>query len=163
MYQIVDEKEAIKEVQYWLVILGYGETHLVSIDGIYGAYTKQAVAHFQEKHKLNVTGVVDLETFEILKNESIKMEESEKEVFPFPIVQGDENEMIEHLHSGLNIIFSENESGHSPLTGRKYTEKTLKYVNMFLSRIGDIENGEITRKQFIRLLREGHHSLKYNL
>ncbi len=154
MYQITNRKEAIKEIQEALFKLGYGESHLVAIDGIWGENTKCAVLHFQRENDLLVTGVVDFETFTKLmerSNENIqKINPS-----PFPLKEGDVNGRVEHLHALLNILFSEHQKEHiSYLEGSLFNEKTKQFVNHFLRRIGDMPNGEITAHQFERLKKE---------
>ena len=154
MYEITNRKEAIKVIQEALFKLGYGESHLVSIDGIWGENTRCAVLHFQRENDLLVTGVVDFETFAKL------MERSNEKVqkvnmSPFPLKEGDANGRVEHLHALLNILFSEHQKEHiSYLKGSLFSEKTKQFVSRFKNRIGDTPNGEITAHQFERLQRE---------
>ena len=154
MYQINNRKEAIKEIQTALFKLGYGETHLVAIDGIWGENTRCAILHFQRENKLLVTGIVDYETFtELMKN----TQENKKMINPnpFPLKEGDENGLINQLHALLNIIMSEHQNEHIIcLGGSLFNECTKGCVNLFLARIGDEQNGEMSAHQFERLKRE---------
>ncbi len=161
MYHISNKQEPIKEVQIALFALGYGESHLVPIDGIFGENTRNAILHFQQENGLIPSGVVDYETFIQLKNKKIEVEKGAN-IFPFPLKEGDNNEKVAHLHAALNILFTENNNGNNPLTGTLFDSQTKKYVNLFLLRIGAVENGEITMAQYERLQKEGDISLLYN-
>ena len=62
MYQINNRKEAIKEIQTALFKLGYGETHLVAIDGIWGENTRCAILHFQRENIYSGTNTIYLKS-----------------------------------------------------------------------------------------------------
>ncbi|MGD9982034.1 MAG: peptidoglycan-binding protein [Hyphomonadaceae bacterium] len=58
--------EPVKEVQRWLVALGYA---IGPIDGVFGPATRRALVSFQEEHRLNITGTVDEATRTAIKTE----------------------------------------------------------------------------------------------
>ena len=62
------EKEAVFNLQRYLRNLSVREPNLpfFPIDGIYGDTTKEAVRAFQESRGLSPTGMVDLETWDLL-------------------------------------------------------------------------------------------------
>ena len=57
--------DTVVEVQKQLLMLGYLTS---SADGSFGPGTEQAVKDFQKAHKLKSTGIVDKETYALLKN-----------------------------------------------------------------------------------------------
>lgn len=59
------KNQPVKEVQTYLrkISQAYPEIPRVEPDGIYGPETAAAVAGFQERFRLPVTGAVDLETW----------------------------------------------------------------------------------------------------
>ena len=57
--------DTVVEVQKQLLMLGYLTS---SADGSFGPGTEQAVKDFQKAHKLKSTGIVDKETYAVLKN-----------------------------------------------------------------------------------------------
>lgn len=62
---IQDNREVIREIQRFLLDISYRIPSFprITIDGIYGEETKNAVRYFQELYGLPVTGIVDLLTF----------------------------------------------------------------------------------------------------
>jgi hypothetical protein len=54
-----DKGPAVKRVQEWLSLRGYG----LSIDGDFGRVTDDAVRRFQRAHRLRPTGIVNARTF----------------------------------------------------------------------------------------------------
>lgn len=69
MYELLDEKAAITEVQKFLHVISddtNAKIPRVAIDGIYGAETVSAIKIFQSEYGINPTGAVDKETFDSL-------------------------------------------------------------------------------------------------
>lgn len=67
-YRIDDEREPIKELQRYLLTLAYlhEEIPKVTIDGFYGETTREAVKVFQRMEDVEESGIVDLETWDLL-------------------------------------------------------------------------------------------------
>ena len=160
MYRIDDKREYVKEIQLALNLLGYGDSHLVPIDGVYGENTKLAVLHFQEKNQIPTTGYINYETHLTLMKQRDSI--AEENSF-FPIKMGDKNERVRQVHSGLNTVFSGNQNGQIPIEGDLFTEQTSEYVNLFLARIGEEPNGQMNYEQFERLMLESEISLLYSV
>ena len=61
----------VKNIQFMLREINLYNNILpeVIVDGIYDNQTKEAVMDFQKRHSLAPTGVVDLETFEMIVEE----------------------------------------------------------------------------------------------
>ncbi len=62
---IRDKREAIREIQSFLLKISYGVVGFphITIDGIYGKETEAAVRYFQSLYDLPITGTVDFLTF----------------------------------------------------------------------------------------------------
>lgn len=151
MYSIKNKKEPVREVQRILLTLGYGESHLVPMDGIFGENTRLALMNFQQKNALEVTGVVNYETYLVLLEEYEKALEKDKGEL-FPLVRGTKNEFVRLLHAYLNLLFSS--WGSETLTTDIFDEKTREYLAFFYARIGRREKNEISERDFLRLARE---------
>ena len=66
MYNLTDERNAIRELQRYLLEISYatdGIPHL-SIDGIYGEETRRAVLLFQSRNGLSPSGEADFATWQ---------------------------------------------------------------------------------------------------
>ncbi len=69
MYQLSDKVSAIRQVQKFLHFISDkrdSKIPRVSIDGIYGEETREAVSEFQRQNNLSVNGEVDRITFDLL-------------------------------------------------------------------------------------------------
>ena len=112
MYRIDTKAEATRQVQTYLLELFYAEEDLlhVTVDGIYGKETADAVSAFQRKHGLAVTGEVDDATFLLLfeKFEEAREERTgESELIPavvFPLQMGDSGSYVRILQSVLDEL-----------------------------------------------------------
>ena len=72
MYSLGDERAAIREIQKYLLFISDRVTDSVprvSIDGIYGEETREAVIAFQKYKGVEESGVVDYLTFTLLSEE----------------------------------------------------------------------------------------------
>ena len=65
---IQDRREVIREIQSFLLDISYRIPSFphITIDGIYGKETEDAVRYFQELYELPVTGIVDFLTLLLL-------------------------------------------------------------------------------------------------
>lgn len=93
MFRAYDKKSAIKEIQRFVYKLSdyYESIPRISIDGIYGAETRNAVTKYQEHFNLPADGIVNNKTHEsiyseylkVMKLESITDAISQNRSFPF--------------------------------------------------------------------------------
>ena len=160
MYSINNKRQSILEIQKALLLLGYGETHLVPLDGIFGEYTRDAVMHFQSENGLTVSGKVDYDTFSVLMEASNKSTAPNNTVvYPSNADKMGANEISEALRTVLLSSQAE--------WIRRDSEENIDgedgYLNLFLLRIGDTPNGRLTRGQYLRLMRERDIELYYHL
>ncbi len=112
MYDIRDKKEAVRQIQRFLISFAAAERSLplLTVDGIYGEETREAVRHFQRAQGLTETGVTDLETWQLLfaayeQNEA----NSESDLVPeaaFPLRMGDSGSTVSILQTVLEELLS---------------------------------------------------------
>ena len=133
-YRIDEKSEAVREVQSYLRTLAslYKELPLLSVDGIYGEETRDAVRLFQRMTGLTETGDTDEETFSLLYSMYLPVKEEligESELFPssaFPFRLGDSGSPVRILQSVLSEILTI----HLPTDGffGKTTEDAVRLI-----------------------------------
>ena len=97
MYKLHETEKAVEEIQTYLNFIRdrrHEEITFVSIDGIYGIETEKAVSDFQALYGLQVSGIVDYETYEMLYSVYLETETVSPLVTvsntDFPVVTGTE-------------------------------------------------------------------------
>ena len=112
---IGDTGEGVVNIQYLLAYLAqfYNEIPSVSLDGIYGEQTADAVRAFQRLFELPITGNTDLVTWDALYRtyqgfiQTIPFKYIEGRIYPYPGVPlrlGSESEVVRLLQEYLNYI-----------------------------------------------------------
>ena len=163
MYELLDKPSAIKEVQGFLFLLSDTEDASiprVAIDGIYGAETREAVREFQLINGLEATGLVDLETFDLLYSLSVTTV-TQRDSFDyvitelgFPILFGSQS--IDVLY--INLLFEEMQKHYSSIgVSRRetYFSKNSENITKELQKIFDMEiTGVVDAVFYERILRE---------
>ena len=107
--------DQVRNVQYLLAYVAqfYDQIPPISLDGIYGPSTENAVRSFQELFELPITGEVDLLTWDALYRtylgfiETIPFKYVEGRLYPYPGVPlrlGSESEVVRLLQEYLNYI-----------------------------------------------------------
>lgn len=110
-----DSGSAIRNIQYFLNYLSefYSEIPQISIDGIFGEATENAVKSFQRLFELPITGRVDLATYDTLYRtylgfiETLPFKYLDGEIYPYPGIPlrlGSESEVVRLLQEYLNYI-----------------------------------------------------------
>jgi peptidoglycan hydrolase-like protein with peptidoglycan-binding domain len=105
----------VRNIQYLLAYLAqfYDRIPPVSLDGIYGEATENAVKAFQSLFELDVTGEVDLKTWDALYRtyqgfiSTIPFKYIDGRIYPYPGVPlrlGSESEVVRLLQEYLNYI-----------------------------------------------------------
>ncbi|MBO7217606.1 MAG: peptidoglycan-binding protein [Clostridia bacterium] len=111
----------VSTVQYYLAVISYflGNIPLIPLNGVYDEVTADAVRDFQSYYGLNVTGEVDIETWDTLKEIYISVVASippsfygkRAKIYPgYFLSEGMRNDAVRDLQSYLAVI------------GRYYTE-----------------------------------------
>jgi peptidoglycan hydrolase-like protein with peptidoglycan-binding domain len=163
MYELLDKPAAIKEVQRFLLVLSDIENSTiprVSIDGIYGPETRDAVKEFQSVYGLRENGLVDLETFDLLyfhySNTVSERERAEYVITEagFPFALGSQNIDVLHIH----LLFEELSKTYTDIgTARRetYFSKNSENITKELQKIFDMEiTGVIDALFYERMLLE---------
>lgn len=137
----------VKDVQYLLSLVGQYEESIPPItpDGIYGRATAEAVRSFQQTYGLEVTGIMNEETYRVLYDvyvgilSSLPLDRFQEEAFPYPgapLVLGSESPAVSALQTYLNRISEIYPSlGTLEVTG-VYDARTQAAVSEFQRLVG---------------------------
>ena len=161
MYFIGDKKSAIKEVQRYLTYIAeyYEKMPYTQIDGIYSEETKAAVEFFQKEKKIEITGYVNDETFQLIAseyNQSQIRKQSEKDTFndiTYPLKRGDANESVVILNSLIRQLSKYYDIPSVPFFD-VYNDDTANSVKLMQKIFGFAENGVADIKLLTRMMIE---------
>ena len=134
-----------------LVLLGYGESHLVPIDGIYGENTRLAVMNFQQKKGLEITGTVNYETYLAFFDAYERLSTDEKDrcdTLSSCAVH------FKNLNSYLNLLFLNSNADRDGEDENSLVSKTTDLLKRFYTRIGQSYHDEISISVLNRLILE---------
>ena len=152
-----NEREAILNIQKYLRHLSYHDDAInpVPIDGIWESDTARAVAAFQEKNGLRVTGTVDHQTWDVLKREydkSVAQNSPTVPIFLFPRMPQDYslgigdtgflNDAVQYMLYELSSIYFFPNFEISTV----YNEKTADAVRDFQKRNSIFQSGRVDRE-----------------
>ncbi|MBQ8907796.1 MAG: peptidoglycan-binding protein [Clostridia bacterium] len=155
LIDIRDRQEAVQRIQRFLISVAYGrgENPLLTADGIYGEETREAVRIFQREEGLEVTGVVDFVTWELL---AAAFEEREREsgsdllpALAFPMQLGDSGSYISLLQAILEELTGDRLS-HDGFFGSN-TEEAVRKLE---KRYGHASTGKVDALLWRRLALE---------
>ena len=159
MYHITDEGAAIMRIQRYLISAlredGFPST---PIDGVYAEDTRAAVRRFQAISGLIETGIVDEETFSLLYERHLEIEEledTEGGAYPAEILRrGDKGEEVRRLNSFLAELFSDERTPLLLTGGDEYCGVTEESVRILQKKWNVTETGEANRSFRHRLTEE---------
>ena len=169
MYNINDRSAAIYEIQRFLLAYSQKNTlfpHL-SVDGVYGEQTREAVREFQELNSLPVTGTVDSETYERLYGEYQKIIETEESAdsvideMKYPLKLGDVGGDV----SLLNTVIRELQRYYPELPGENgdfFTRATDTSVRALQGYFLEAVSGPVSTELMKRLRSELSSRQKFN-
>ena len=155
-YRIEEERYPIRELQRYLLGLSYRHSAIppLSIDGIYGEETREAVIAFQAYARLPETGVVNYTTWTALYAAYLASIPTRPPLLPlpdFPINSGSEGHSVTVLQSFLNRLATFLTSlPPTPITGQ-YTRTTSENVKRLQKRYGMTADGEVTAELWKRI------------
>ncbi len=159
MYIQNDTAAAIRRIQDYLfeIHLYEGISYIAPRDGIYGNTTREAVREFQSRSKLPMTGIVDLVTFEALRDTARKYsEENARDTHlyspqGFPLRPGSRGADIDVLHALLRSI-AEYERDLPPVPRTSYySEETAVAIRYMQKKFQIQEDGIVSAMLFKRL------------
>ncbi len=139
---MTDRQKAIGELQQWLRNISKSTSDAPAIipDGIFSSETRIGVEEFQRERGLPVTGVVDLATWEALREADrfVNLEkELPRQVAPItnedlPLVIGEDNRFTDTLKLMLNYV-AENYGNFEFIEEKGFGAKTQKGVRLWQS------------------------------
>ena len=163
MYELMDTKSAIKEIQKFLhtvSVIVNPAVPRIAIDGIYGEETFEAVKIFQILYGIPDTGYVDLNTFDTLYfiySEAVTDKKRPDYVITnsaFPIRLGSQGSNVIAIHLYITELLSKYPDIGSVCRGSYFSEHTKSAV-MNLQRIFNLPpTGEIDSALYQRILTE---------
>lgn len=151
------ERDAIRNIQTYLRHLSYHDESIppVPIDGIWESATRDAIIEFQRNNRLDTTGTVDRETWDLLKaqyDESLAQNSPPTALSLFPrrpagvsVGLGDRGflvDTIQYLISELSRIYYI----PSPSTSGEYDRATYDAVRDFQMRNNITPTGRVDRE-----------------
>ena len=156
-----DRKNAVYEVQHYLRFLSkhIHEIPTITPDGIYGPETEEAVKAFQRLYSLPVTGEVDYDTWNLIRDTHSDVREDKEPpnpiyIFPVEIVAmklGDEYNEILILQAIIQKLASRYPNVlNVPVTG-SFDNDTELAVKQLQDIFGFENNGMVDRKTWNRL------------
>ena len=159
MYLQNDTASAIRRIQEYLseIHLYENTSYAVAPDGIYGEETKKAVKQFQIRENLSSTGIVDLLTFEMLRDTAKKYRiENSRDKYlyskdGFPISLGSHGTDVDVLHALLRAI-SEYEPDLPPIPRASYFSAETKAAVQYMQRIFLTEPDGMVNAEFFNML-----------
>lgn len=152
--QYGDSGSEISVLQYYLSFLGffYDTLPQISVDGIFGSETKNAVISFQKQFNLNTDGIVGRQTWNRIQDQydavlrSLPNEYSSYSSLLYPgyyITTGATGKVVEQLQTFINTIADNNNSVPSVLVDGIYGESTKDAVQAIQRLVGQDPTGAV--------------------
>ena len=147
--------DAVFEVQSYLRNISRldGDISPVVPDGIFATETTEAVKSFQRKYSLKETGVINYETWELIKNknsEAVFIASEPLQIVKItnedlPLVKGMDNTLVYTLHLMLNNVAGRYEN-FTPLPLQSlFDDNTEREVRRFQRVISHTESGQVDK------------------
>lgn len=150
-----DKQKAIAELQQWLRNIQKRQSDDPAIipDGVYSAETRAVVESFQRENNLPATGIVDLATWEALREADrlVTLErELPRQVTPItnndlPLKRGMNNKFTDVLKLMLNHV-AENYSNFEFVEEEGFGEVTERGVRLWQNIVLLAETGEVDKQ-----------------
>ena len=171
-YTEEEKKAHISEVQKYLRTISQANGNIPAVipTGVYDDKTEEAVRAFQREYGLPVTGTVDRETWDLLFEVYLAVQEYFTEnaaIMPFPdsaysISEGDKNYTVYILQAMLNTIAEYYSNVDSVMIDGVYGKNTASAVKNMQTVTGESNSGEVNYKTWNKLARlYNFHSMQY--
>ena len=157
-----DEALYIREVQNRLRELAFKDERipLISVDGVYGPQTTEAVRAFQEAYGLDPTGKVDKTTWDALYKAYLDITDAERPIagvvtFPDPnyvIRQGDTGDLVYAVQFMINSVSKVFANVPETLLSGVYDSGTARAVQSIQHAAGLPETGDVDKRTWDMLL-----------
>lgn len=128
-------------------------------DGIFGPETTEAVKSFQKKYELEETGIINFETWELIKSKNSEAVFAASEPIQivritnedFPLVKGMDNTLVYTLHLMLNSV-AERYDNFTPLPLQSlFDDNTEREIRRWQRVISHTESGQVDKLTWNRL------------
>lgn len=171
MNDSADEKRAIFEIQKWLRFISKFNEEIIPLnpDGIFGEETEAAVKAFQKMFNIPETGVVDINTWNLIRdthNDLKEVKSPPDPIFAFPVEMhsfkmGDDFDEVLLLQIILDKIAKRYENIPPSSLSGIYDEETMQQV-LKLQEIFNLEKtGKVDKKTWNKISKL-YSSLSYN-
>lgn len=128
-------------------------------DGIFAAETTEAVKSFQKKYELEETGIINFETWELIKSKNSEAVFAASEPVQIvriinedlPLVKGMDNTLVYTLHLMLNNV-AEQYDNFTPLPLQSlFDDNTEREIRRWQRVISHTESGQVDKLTWNRL------------
>ena len=162
MYTQNDTEAAIRRIQDYLyeIHLYEGIKYFASRNGVYTDTTARAISDFQKKQKLPITGIVDLLTFERLRDISSEYRRKSKAdsrlytEYAYPLKKGSQGNDVEVLHALLRALAEHDENFPSIPRSAYFSAETENAIRYVQKKLQAEESGAVDAIFFERLENE---------
>ena len=168
MYRIEDGIMAIREIQYYLFVIGDTQENGVNIavDGIYSEETEKAVKEFQALYGLDATGEVNKETFDKIYAEYYIITSKNGRNNRLPewneaLSLGSTGETTSLLNLTLLSLREFYKDIPQVREGGFFSRSTEDAVKFMQSLFGNPVNGAVTQELYIKILEEAKRIKEY--
>ena len=159
MYRVYDKRALTEQIQRFLIGVE-GNADAVAPTGMFDERTKKSVSNFQRKNQLEITGIVDEVTFELLYEQylSEKLNKSIREktsaFIIFPILPGSRSDGLIQIHRAMASLLDYYGQTHRIRESNYYNEETKKAINL-LRKIYLLEEAEIIDEElYFRIMND---------
>ena len=163
MYRVYDKAEAIRSVQRYLRIASNPDI-LVIPTGVYDENTRRSVSDFQSENRLEVTGEVDYETFEMLYSQYLfltrkaDINDITDSYIPFPLLPGDMDDSLMHINRSMKRILDYYGFTNRLSNSNFYSAETARAVETLRS-VYLLEKDQIIDEIFYLRMIKDHDSI----
>ncbi|MCM1023294.1 MAG: peptidoglycan-binding protein [Prevotella sp.] len=171
-YTDEEKKRHISEIQKYLRTVAQANENIPVVipTGVYDEKTAEAVRAFQKEYGLPVTGTVDRETWDLLFEVYLAVQEYFTEnaaIMPFPdsaytICEGDKNNTVYILQAMLNTVAEYYSNVNSVAIDGVYGNSTVEAVKNMQTVTGEECTGTVDYKTWNKLARlYNFHAMQY--
>ena len=161
MYELLDKSSAIKEIQKFLYVISdkvNTEVPRISIDGIYGEETENAVKTFQDLYGIIPTGIVDRITFDLLfklyNENSFSTDKSYIDENLFPVKVGSQGNHVLNIHLLMLELREKYKDIGNILKSTYFSEESKRVTQQLQKIFRYIETGVVDYQFYQRMLLE---------
>lgn len=159
MYRVYDKKALTEQIQRFLMGIERNADS-VAPTGIFDERTKKSVSNFQRKNQLEITGIVDEATLELLYNQylSEKLNKSIREKVSafilFPILPGSRSDGLIQIHRAMATLLDYYGLTHRIRESNFYNEETKNGIYL-LRKIYLLEEAELIDEElYFRIMND---------